>query len=447
VKTCCCHLKRNVSGAARQSIRQFLAALVFSFTIASPAFADFYTHFWENQLGLAKTYRLESRVIGLTTPANFSAAGASFVPVSLNRYVRAQAELLFAYSFTNWATVYARTNGAYVWTQSAAGASAFTVGFGDQSIGATFRAMESKPFSLFSAKGSRGVALDLQVQADLAAYDNAVQTAASQPVLGDGSFDFTGGLFLTLPLAQRPSWRIMSRFGAGFTFRTGNYSTAVPWSARFSWEPVLRGFTAHAGLDGVITLASDPRGPAFAASAIDTGALGSYIAQAANTSMLNIRGSIGYRFSRTWALEAEGGATLWGQNAAQVYYGGLLARFYFGESSPEAEMERLAAPPERNVAPEFLRSNRGFIAYTGSAKVLRVNDRINSVRIDKGSQDGVEVGQVFDIFKTGTEEQPGSAIARSKVIEAGPQESTLQVLEYFQETWIENGMTARRPLD
>ncbi len=408
---------------------------------SATAHADFFNHFWDDQHTAAKSFRFEPRLFGATSSANFDATGARFTPTDLNRYTRTQLDLTVAYGLNPFVTLYARASLAAIFVQTALNTSAYTIGFPDQTVGLTLRAGESRPFSLISGIGPRGLALDFQLQVDIPAYNNAIQTAAGQPAFGDQTLDTTGGLFLTMPWVQSRNTRLFFRTGVGFTYRTANFASAIPWTAQFSLDPVTSGFMARLSADGVVSLNSDPRAATQLAPTGSTGASGSYFVNAANPTLLAVRGSTGFKFNSIWSLEAEAGLHVWGLNAPAAYWGGAVAKFSFGGT------DRPKTPAQHELPVDYGRSNQGFVAYEGDAKVTRVNDKINSVRIDRGTQQGVEVGQLFDIFKPGTENAPGSAVARTQVIDTQGTESTLRVEEYYQEIWIENGMIARRPLE
>ncbi|HUP55858.1 MAG TPA: hypothetical protein VM598_00285, partial [Bdellovibrionota bacterium] len=105
-------------------------------------------------------------------------------------------------------------------------------------------------------------------------------------------------------------------------------------------------------------------------------------------------------------------------------------------------------PPDKDpvlIAPKvYGAANRGFVNYSIEGRVMRVSDRRGQIRIDRGSQDGVEVGQVFDIFVTKPDGTTGEGVARCKVSSVKPEESTLSIVEYFREIWIDEGFVARR---
>jgi hypothetical protein len=72
---------------------------------------------------------------------------------------------------------------------------------------------------------------------------------------------------------------------------------------------------------------------------------------------------------------------------------------------------------------------------------------MNLVKIDKGSQDGIVAGQMIDIFNTKQDSNPGEAIARARVSSVRPDESALEIIEYYKEISIEEGFIARRLIE
>jgi hypothetical protein len=87
------------------------------------------------------------------------------------------------------------------------------------------------------------------------------------------------------------------------------------------------------------------------------------------------------------------------------------------------------------------------VSYSLESKVIRSNDRLNLVKIDKGSQDGVEVGQIFDLFVPSTDQNTGEAVARGRVSNLKFNEAALVIQEYFKEVSIDNGFVARRLIE
>jgi hypothetical protein len=71
---------------------------------------------------------------------------------------------------------------------------------------------------------------------------------------------------------------------------------------------------------------------------------------------------------------------------------------------------------------------------------------MNLIKIDKGSQDGVELNQEYDVFLVKQNGATGEAVARARVTSVKPTEAALTITEFFREVWIEEGFLVKRPL-
>jgi hypothetical protein len=98
----------------------------------------------------------------------------------------------------------------------------------------------------------------------------------------------------------------------------------------------------------------------------------------------------------------------------------------------------------RHREEDYTRSNQGFQNYSLDAKVLRSNDRLNLVKIDKGTNEGVDVGQIFDVFSVQADGTVGDAVARCEVANVKADQAALSVTEYYKEIWIDEGFVAKR---
>jgi hypothetical protein len=192
---------------------------------------------------------------------------------------------------------------------------------------------------------------------------------------------------------------------------------------------------------GLQSLRTDPRASSISAtsSALSVATGGSFIGNAVNPSIMNARGQIGYMFSPIIGLSASVSKSFWGQASPESW------NFGFGLQA------RLGAPGSRknpvDLSPQdYGKSNQGLVNYSMEAHVTRTNDRLNLVKLDKGSQEGVEVGQIFDIFSMKKDGTIGQAVARGKITAVQHAEAALSIQEYFKEVWIEEGFIAKRPL-
>jgi hypothetical protein len=168
------------------------------------------------------------------------------------------------------------------------------------------------------------------------------------------------------------------------------------------------------------------------------GAGGSYMVNAINPSLIAARGQLGYQISDTIIFTTEASQTLWGQGAPA----GL--NITFGVQARWGE--RQSKNPEKQSPSDYGKSNQGFVNYAFEARVVKVNDRMNLIKIDKGSQDGVELNQEYDVFLVKQNGATGEAVARARVTSVKPTEAALTITEFFREVWIEEGFLVKRPL-
>lgn len=400
----------------------------------APARAEFFLHRWENltrekgELIVRPEFRLYS------SGSNYDPGGSSFFPAQgLTGYSRTQFDLTTAWGAFGPLTVFSRLTWASVGIQTET-QSYSVMGPADQTVGANVKVLE------FSNGGS----IHAQAQAELPAYDIAQSIAAKTPFLGDGSMDFTGGAFVYYPLsAGGKDARFAAEGGLGFTYRTAGFSAAIPWSAglRFRAEPA-RGFFAEVGGRGIVSLGTDATQLEYPRCTRDPstgqmGTAGSCFNFAVNPSLSVARGLAGYRFGESLSVHLELDMPVFGYSAPQGLQmaGGVEIRL--GGSGKEA-------PKVRN--PELSKANDGFVTYALQAVVTGVNDRLSLVKIDKGSQQGVVKGQVFDIFSVSKDGSISEAVARAAVTELKLDEAVLKITEYFREVWIEEGFVVKRPL-
>ncbi len=311
-------------------------------------------------------------------------------------------------------------------------------GLADQLLGAAYRAWSSES----------GINLNLQAEATLPAYNNTDAKNAGEAYLGDGTIDVTGAGFLEFPLSA--SREIYLEGGAGFTYRSKGFSSHIPYVLKLKRDPAVKGLMYEAGVAGQLSLNTDIATDDLAAQNVlnqdrIAGSGGSFLINALNPSFLQVTGRLGYknRFGQT--LYAGALAPLMGTNAAAGITLLVGATLDFGappappadEADERSTSNRVRSESSRAKAPPLSR-RREFTSYDLEAEVLNSNDQLYLVRIDKGSMDGVESGQFFDIFSEST------PFARAKVTQVKDDEAILSVIEYFQERSIENGFRARR---
>jgi hypothetical protein len=416
---------------------------------ARTARADFYLASWQNIREEARWLKLDAALNFYSTAHNFRNEGNVDNPPGLTRYTRIQTDLLAAYGMTDRLTLFARASWARVDVNSVA-MSGTAYGFTDQTIGGNIRLHEQDVPEDYLPSS-----LDLQLQIDIPTYSNARARSNGLPFLGDGSIDVTTGLFWTQPLLSGKDALITVTGGAGYTYRNAYFSSAFPYSLVFKLRPRKRGFVVTAGMNGMASLQNDGQPGASATLGGDsTGTGGSFITNAVNPSVTRFRGDLGWQFSPKTILAAGVDSAAFGANspAGTNIVLGLQIRIPGSgiEDAEPASREDVLSPDDgRNLKhPAALRKSehpdKGFVSYTLEARVVRVNDRLNLVKIDKGTKDRVSVGEVFDIFSTQPDGEVKDVIARARVTAVAEEESALEVTEYFRESWINEQFVAKR---
>jgi hypothetical protein len=373
-----------------------------------------------------------------SSSSNFDSSGSAVAPGTLTSYTRIQVDTSFVYAFNARFTGYARVSwGSAVLRRSQGSDSAF--GLTDQTVGVNYRLFPNPTAlpgaGLSAAAQPPTTSMDLQLQLDFPAYSTATQAANNLPALGDGSLDTTLGAFLNIPIGRPWGGNMKITGGGGFTFRTGGFSAALPWSAWLNFDPKEHGFLFGLGGSGLFSLNTDS-----SASLAGTSSGGSLITGAVNPALLQGSAKLGYRFTSGTAVSLTGTEALWGQAAPRGFMAYATVDFPFGSNGREP----LPKEPALVVPKKYGAGNQGFVTYSLEGHVQRVSDRINQLRIDKGSQQGVEVGQVFDIFVMRPDGTVGESVARCKVTSVRPDDSNLTITEYFREVFIEEGFLARR---
>ncbi len=409
---------------------------------SASARADFFIHSWENHHTSAKLFDVGADLIWYRTTSNYDSTGTSFTPSGLDSYQRYLLDLDATVGLTPKLSLYGRLE----WEMSkvdSTNTAAFTgtgYGFGDQTVGINYRVFE-KP---------HGASIDLQGQIDFPAYSNTAAPAngvnpTNAPNLGDGSVDVTGGAFLTYLISEKPENEVHLVGGAGYTYRGSSFSAAIPWSAMLALQPRREGLVIQAGAFGVQSLNTDSHPNNSVLVNTSSGSLGtggSYITGAINPSILNVRGELGWRTRDDLQFTGTVAQSIWGHEAPN----GLSLTFGF-QTHFGGEQDSGPSDPALQSTVKYGRSNKGYVNYGLEAKVLRANDRFNLVKIDKGLDHGVQIGDTFDIFMNNSDGSVGSAIARGRVTTVKSNEAAIKVEEYFKEVWIEEGFTARRPIE
>jgi hypothetical protein len=256
------------------------------------------------------------------------------------------------------------------------------------------------------------------------------------PFLGNGSLDLTAGPLLTwaLDATESQSWNLIGSLG--YTWRSTSYSMALPWALG-----IRREVNNDTGLQfslighGQISLQTDARTAIGDQLGQGNGAGGSAAINAINPMLVAADAQLGFRFGPAFSVAAFAGMPLFGQNIPQ----GLRFGMHLSVDIGNPQRKR----PDQLSNQDYGRGNQGFVTYGLEAKVMRANDRLNLIKINKGANDGVEMGQLFDIFPVQANGKVGEAIARTQVTAVRAHEAALSVTEYFQEILIEEGYIAR----
>jgi hypothetical protein len=176
---------------------------------------------------------------------------------------------------------------------------------------------------------------------------------------------------------------------------------------------------------GNFSFENDVQTPSAALLEQNRGAGGSYIINARNPSWNLVQASIGYQTKSNINYSLSGAIPIYGTNSANGIQISLGAQFEFGENNSKKKTSTVVR-------------QGSFKQYDLEGKVTSVNDQLYLVKIDQGLDQGIEKGQIFDIFIE------NKAIAKAKVTNVKNDESALRVLEYYKEQSIEVDAIAKR---
>ncbi len=407
--------------------------------------AEYFTTVWQSHRGSDQSVRLVPRFSSYSSSKNYSPYGILTVPNSLVKNTRMTGSLEAEFSgFIPSTTVYGRGSWGYAKVaETTKTGSAY--GFTDQMLGLNIAALNSV---------DRKFALEIQAEVNIPTYSNTSANISGKPFLGDGSLDVTGGISSKLQLTKfslNSSSNILRALGSvGYTLRNSGFSSHVPWSAGLDLSPLTHGLKLQLLGYGITSLRTDAKG-ALAFDATNDqggiGASGSYFVNAVNPSFVAIKGQLGYQLDKNLALLGDVSQTLWGRDAPYGLQFGFLVSLQLDTASkpgapPVERVDASDVSPEKIPSTVYGKDNQGFVQYTLEAKVLKTNDKLSQLKIDKGTNDGVGLGQVFDVFSPTTNEP----VARAKVVAVKNTDAQLQVTDYYQEIWIEEGFSVRKPI-
>ena len=406
--------------------------LVQFFLLTTNAHAEFFVHSWEDRFPKSSiTAGLDSSYF--YTNSNFSNTGSVISPPGLTSYAKLEMDLNVNVKVTDSLSTFGRLSWSYINTQSSSnGGTGF--GLGDQTLGLVFRILGTNPDDSF--------VIDLQAQVDLPAYSNATSLTNGTPYLGDGSMDATGGIFSTLIIKEGKKFRLEALLGAGYTYRSDGFSSAIPWSGHLRLSPQREGLGVDLLLDGFLSMQNDTSFNYGTAHAnLVSG--GGYITGAIDPTLIQVGVKSSYGFPSGTQLSVAGKFNLTGQNVPAGYLlaGGVEIPFGKTKRSHIEKQIRSLTPVEPDPATN---SQPTFNTYSMTGKIVKTNNRLNLVKINKGSQDGIEAGQIFDIFNIKLTTQDGEVIARAQVTQMKVDEAVLEVTEFYKEMPIEEGFIVKR---
>jgi hypothetical protein len=164
------------------------------------------------------------------------------------------------------------------------------------------------------------------------------------------------------------------------------------------------------------------------------------------------QGEIGYKTASSTTIYGLAAAPISAKNAASGLQLSAGMQFDFGapkaaESAPSRSHSSPVATSKSAPRKKFGTID-AFTTYDLEAAITSVNDQLYLVKINKGLDDGVEKGQLFDVFRITEDSITGqkteTPIARVQVSYVKNDEAALNVVEYYKDQWIEQGFVARR---
>ncbi len=403
-----------------------------SFSIPQISQADFFLHHWEDHYEPFRSTTLEADLMDYMSSENFDAYGNRFSPPGFNGYNRLEGDINGQVGLLDDLSLFGRISFAHFSLDTSA-LSSTTNGLTDQTAGFTYRVYQSN----IDRGNTTATAVDLQVQADIPAYGNGENELARSPDQGDGSLDLTFGAFVFVPAIETSARLLSLTGGVGYTHRSNHFSSQFLSSLTGSFTPKKSGWLASASFFEVSSLNTDTSTPSQSAGGFLTGSGGSYITGDINSSTTILRGQIGYQLDSGAQLLASVEQTVFGEYAPAATNLIFGFKMTFGKDGG-----REGGQGNEHVA--YSKTTPEHPNYSLQSHVTKTNDRLNLIKIDKGSNSGVATGQIFDIFTVRSDGLTGEPIARCQVENVKTEEAALKVMEYFKEIWIEEGFIAQK---
>ena len=266
------------------------------------------------------------------------------------------------------------------------------------------------------------------------AYNNSNLASQGNLFLGDGSKDISAGGFLTAVLGKTHSGKWSLVGGLAYLWRSDDFSASVPWALQIKYATFDHGFFFEVGPYGLISLKTDHTLPDINGSRTSLGSGGDDFSDAINPALFALKGRVGFAISKRAALTASASQSFLGTSAPKGFSIGGGVQFSWDQIPDVPAAATQNGPP-------------GFVDYNLDSKVTAANDRLNLVKIDKGKQAGVVVGQIFDIFEIKPNGEIGLPVARAVVSSTKEEEAMLTVNLYYREVWIQPEFIAKRPVE
>ena len=401
---------------------------------SDPTSADPYLHPW---LALPIGPQADFTAHLAPTSKNYGRNAQIFAPSGLNLYKRLDANLSVHWPLEEHWSLSGRLDWQYVRILSAQFGGE-TFGLGDQGLGIHYHLWITSK-----------IQLQFQARLDIPAYRNQFSAREVTPASGNGSYDSTLGGFVGGEIIHLGDMPLRWWAGTGYQVRSAHYSAAVPWHVSVNRSPSPNTYPTGVRFGvialGHVSLESSEHVRVQSGFHAATG--GSYFVGTQAPSFLRIGGSLGYQFKH-WAVDIDYSQTLSGQLFSQVSQGGIHLQWVFPNAPTIAS--------DRNPMHQSTERSGNSVEQ---ARILRFNAPLNLVKIDKGSQDGVAVSDVYEIWGEAepsdaneavmqkidrgqssrtTSRAPNARLIRmgvARVIRVKTDESAMEITEYLRDDW------------
>lgn len=392
--------------------------------VGSYAQADSLFHPWKDERHTLEGVELAPSFSYYRSTSNYGSTGNLVTSTGFQNYTRSMLDVDAKFVlWTDW-TIYGRLSFARVSTENTTAAkTGDKTGLADQTVGLNW----------FLLKSKSGIEANLQFQWEFPAYS----ITGAAPALGEGIHEGTAGAFLAIPIIEDSVRSLRLSGGSGFRYRTDDYSHGIPWSTGLQLNGLVSGLNLNAMVYGFHSLttktsALSTQNPCFGNLGNDSCAVG-----VRDPSLITLRVEAAYDISETFRFSAHYAKGLWGTNAPNGWQvGGGVSLQLWGKD----KKNRFSKDPKADDKKEFVEY------YPLEARVQRVNDRFQMIKIDKGKDDGVTLGESLDVFTVTTDGKPVEMIAHARVSSLKEKEAALTIVKYLKEVWIEEGFLVKRPV-